>query len=104
MHGLGSSSQVRLPPLRITHYALRPMSTDTGHDLNSNNWGPAGPYREMVPPGTSYKTAPPPPPKPTVSAWQRVQIARHPDRPHTLDYIQRLCTDFVELHGDRLFG
>ncbi|MFL5732890.1 MAG: acetyl-CoA carboxylase carboxyltransferase subunit alpha [Chloroflexia bacterium] len=43
-------------------------------------------------------------PKPTQTAWQRVQIARHPDRPHTLDYIQRLCTDFVELHGDRLFG
>jgi acetyl-CoA carboxylase carboxyl transferase subunit alpha len=39
-----------------------------------------------------------------VSAWQRVQIARHPDRPHTLDYIQKLCSDFVEMHGDRLFG
>ena len=44
------------------------------------------------------------PPKPTLTAWQRVLIARHPDRPHTLDYIQRLCTDFVEMHGDRLFG
>ncbi len=39
-----------------------------------------------------------------VNAWQRVQLARHPDRPHTLDYIQRVCTEFVELHGDRLFG
>jgi acetyl-CoA carboxylase carboxyl transferase subunit alpha len=39
-----------------------------------------------------------------LTAWQRVQIARHPDRPHTLDYIQRLCGDFVEMHGDRLFG
>ncbi len=39
-----------------------------------------------------------------VNAWQRVQIARHPDRPHTLDYIQRICTEFVELHGDRLYG
>ncbi|HVG00773.1 MAG TPA: hypothetical protein VND68_13115, partial [Chloroflexia bacterium] len=39
-----------------------------------------------------------------VNAWQRVQLARHPDRPHTLDYIQRICTEFVELHGDRLFG
>src|SRR3954466_8015506 len=37
-------------------------------------------------------------------AWERVKLARHPDRPHTIDYIQRLCTDFVELHGDRLFG
>ena len=35
--------------------------------------------------------------------WARVQLARHPDRPHTLDYIGDLCTDFVELHGDRNF-
>jgi acetyl-CoA carboxylase carboxyl transferase subunit alpha len=40
----------------------------------------------------------------TAAAWQRVQLARHPDRPHTLDYIRQLCTDFVELHGDRQFG
>jgi acetyl-CoA carboxylase carboxyl transferase subunit alpha len=39
-----------------------------------------------------------------MTAWQRVQIARHPDRPHTLDYVQRMCTEFIELHGDRLFG
>ena len=37
-------------------------------------------------------------------AWQRVQLARHPKRPHSLDYIQRLITDFQEIHGDRLFG
>lgn len=37
-----------------------------------------------------------------LNAWQRVQIARHPQRPHTLDYIQLLLTEFVELHGDRL--
>jgi len=36
--------------------------------------------------------------------WQRVQLARHPKRPHSLDYIQRLFTDFQELHGDRRFG
>ena len=36
--------------------------------------------------------------------WQRVQNARHPKRPHTLDYAQRLLTDFQEIHGDRLFG
>src|SRR5437879_5552822 len=80
------------------------MSTDTSHDFNNNSRGPAGPYRDLVPPGTSYKAAPPPPTEPVLTAWQRVQIARHPDRPHTLDYIQRLCSDFVELHGDRLFG
>jgi acetyl-CoA carboxylase carboxyl transferase subunit alpha len=36
--------------------------------------------------------------------WQRVQIARHPHRPYTLDYINLMMTDFVELHGDRVFG
>ncbi|HET9319692.1 MAG TPA: acetyl-CoA carboxylase carboxyltransferase subunit alpha [Bryobacteraceae bacterium] len=38
------------------------------------------------------------------AAWQRVQLARHPKRPHTLDYIERLFTDFQEIHGDRLFA
>jgi len=37
-------------------------------------------------------------------AWERVQLARHHKRPHALDYIQRLFTDFSELHGDRAFG
>jgi acetyl-CoA carboxylase carboxyl transferase subunit alpha len=37
-------------------------------------------------------------------AWQRVQLARHPKRPHSLDYIQRLFTDFEEIHGDRRYG
>jgi acetyl-CoA carboxylase carboxyl transferase subunit alpha len=36
--------------------------------------------------------------------WDRVQIARHAERPTTLDYINYLFTDFIELHGDRLFG
>jgi len=36
--------------------------------------------------------------------WQRVQNARHPKRPHTLDYVQRILTDFQEIHGDRYFG
>jgi len=39
-----------------------------------------------------------------LSAWQRVQLARHIDRPQTLDYLTRLCGDFFELHGDRGFG
>jgi len=37
-------------------------------------------------------------------AWERVQLARHPQRPYTLDYLQLAFSDFVELHGDRLFG
>lgn len=36
--------------------------------------------------------------------WQRVQIARHPARPYTLDYINMIASDFVELHGDRFFA
>ncbi len=39
-----------------------------------------------------------------LSAWQIVQVARHPQRPYTLDYIPYLFTDFDELHGDRHFG
>jgi acetyl-CoA carboxylase carboxyl transferase subunit alpha len=39
-----------------------------------------------------------------LSAWQRVQIARHPQRPYTLDYINMIMTDFLQLHGDRTFS
>ncbi|MFA5177789.1 MAG: acetyl-CoA carboxylase carboxyl transferase subunit alpha, partial [Candidatus Omnitrophota bacterium] len=39
-----------------------------------------------------------------LSAWQRVQLARHPQRPYTLDYINLIMSDFIELHGDRLFS
>ena len=39
-----------------------------------------------------------------LTPWQRVQIARHPQRPYTLDYIQAIFTDFSELHGDRGFA
>ena len=39
-----------------------------------------------------------------LTPWQRVQIARHPDRPLTRDYIELIFHDFVELHGDRLYG
>ena len=38
-----------------------------------------------------------------LTRWQKVQLARHPDRPYTLDYISMMMTDFVELHGDRGF-
>ena len=39
-----------------------------------------------------------------LTPWQRAQIARHPKRPHTLDFVKLLMDDFIELHGDRLFG
>ena len=36
-----------------------------------------------------------------LTPWQKVQLSRHPDRPYTLEYIDKMCTNFVELHGDR---
>jgi acetyl-CoA carboxylase carboxyl transferase subunit alpha len=53
------------------------------------------------PEATSAAPAPAPAPHP---AWQRVLLARHPKRPHSLDYIERLITDFQEIHGDRAFA
>lgn len=40
----------------------------------------------------------------SLTPWQRVQLARHPDRPYPRDYVDRLCTDFLEFHGDRRFS
>jgi len=39
-----------------------------------------------------------------LSSWQIAKVARHPQRPYTLDYIQAICTDFEEMHGDRSFA
>ena len=39
-----------------------------------------------------------------LTPWQRTQLARHPDRPYTLDYISQIFSDFIELHGDRKFA
>lgn len=44
------------------------------------------------------------PAQPRHPAWERVQLARHIKRPHATDYIERLFTDFQEIHGDRVFG
>jgi acetyl-CoA carboxylase carboxyl transferase subunit alpha len=40
----------------------------------------------------------------SLSAWQIAQLARHPQRPYTLDYIEKIFTDFQELHGDRMYA
>jgi acetyl-CoA carboxylase carboxyl transferase subunit alpha len=40
----------------------------------------------------------------TEAAWKRVELARHPERPYSLDYINRIFDNFIELHGDRSFG
>ena len=39
-----------------------------------------------------------------LSRWQRVQLARHPERPFSMDYIEAITIEFVELHGDRRFA
>ena len=39
-----------------------------------------------------------------LTPWQKVQLSRHPNRPYTLDYVERLFGDWQELHGDRRFG
>ena len=39
-----------------------------------------------------------------LTPWQKVQLSRHPNRPYALDYVERVFTDFQELHGDRLYG
>ena len=39
-----------------------------------------------------------------LNGWQKVQLSRHPDRPYTLDYIQNITQDFIEMHGDRNIG
>jgi len=59
---------------------------------------------EPEPPITTQEDTRPEPDAPKHVAWQRVQLARHPKRPHTLDYVERLFTDFQEIHGDRLYG
>jgi acetyl-CoA carboxylase carboxyl transferase subunit alpha len=40
----------------------------------------------------------------SLTPWQRVQLARHPKRPYTLDYVEKIFTEFIELHGDRRYG
>src|SRR6266581_347333 len=86
------------------------MTTETDHNWNGKHsaYEPNLPNPDISPGATTVGAglvpAQTPPAEPTLPAWERVKLARHPDRPHTLDYIQRLCADFVELHGDRLFG
>lgn len=39
-----------------------------------------------------------------LTGWQKVQISRHPERPYTLQYLELMCDDFIEMHGDRTVG
>ena len=58
-------------------------------------------YPEQAKPEKAVETSEEAPPAEQNDAWRRVQLARHPKRPHALDYINRIFTDFHELHGDR---
>ncbi len=58
----------------------------------------------VFPDPNTAEAAPPPVASAPHPAWQRVLLARHPKRPHAIDYIERLFTDFSEIHGDRAFG
>jgi acetyl-CoA carboxylase carboxyl transferase subunit alpha len=64
----------------------------TAEDPQRENTAPEG-----APGNTGDEESPSP-------AWQRVLLARHPNRPHSLDYIERIFSDFQEIHGDRLFA
>jgi acetyl-CoA carboxylase carboxyl transferase subunit alpha len=43
-------------------------------------------------------------PPPVSPEWAKTELARHPQRPHPMDFIERICTDYSEIHGDRCFG
>ncbi len=62
------------------------------------------PLKDPTPDPRPENMAASPAPTETNPSWERVLLARHAKRPHSLDYIQRLFTDFVELHGDRAFA
>jgi acetyl-CoA carboxylase carboxyl transferase subunit alpha len=72
---------------------LKNLSAATGMDLN----GEIRPLEELCEKKTRQIFA-------ELSPWERVQLARHPERPLTGDFVSRIIDDFVELHGDRVYG
>jgi acetyl-CoA carboxylase carboxyl transferase subunit alpha len=53
---------------------------------------------------TEHASGSPNNPQPVSAAWKRIETARHPQRPYPMDFIERIFTDFSEIHGDRAFG
>jgi acetyl-CoA carboxylase carboxyl transferase subunit alpha len=53
---------------------------------------------------TEHASGSPNPPPPVSAAWARIEKARHPQRPYPMDFIERIFTDFSEIHGDRAYG
>ncbi len=72
---------------------LRLVGTDSVINIQEEIGRLEGKSRDLT--GSIFKT---------LTAWQTVQLARHPQRPYTLDYISRIFTDFEELHGDRAYS
>jgi len=67
--------------------------------------GEAGPDEDAPANGEALRTEPDhEAPKSETNAWHKVELARHPDRPYSLDYIGNIVAGFIELHGDRRFG
>ena len=76
------------------------MSNGDNEDEQSKGYSIEEIHRRLQQSEMANLTAEPAPP----GAWERVKLARHPDRPYTLDYIGLIFTDFTEVHGDRRFG
>lgn len=73
--------------------ALKELATKENIDLSVKIHGLEARHHKVM--GDIYSN---------LSPWDKVQMARHPKRPYTLDFIDRLCSDWVELHGDRAYG
>src|ERR1019366_8251568 len=101
--GLGSRPAFGQPLGFRSRMPLQPQGprAPTGAPLNCQSIMYPLQYPERMPSEEAPVTGEPAQEK---TPWQRVQNARHPKRPHTLDYVQRILTDFQEIHGDRLFG
>ncbi|HEX4773464.1 MAG TPA: acetyl-CoA carboxylase carboxyltransferase subunit alpha [Bryobacteraceae bacterium] len=85
------------------------MKNPSPADVPQGNASPSTPVVDLESPATVAAGAPPESVKDIEEAlqnpsWQRVQLARHPKRPQTINYIDGMLTNFQELHGDRLFG
>src|SRR5438045_1819880 len=91
------------------HRLHRPAGDQAGHLRRPTSWIPerrvpacARPGRHGAAAHRAAAHARPSPGDVLMSVWEIVELARHPDRPYSLDYIRRLAPDFIELHGDRL--
>lgn len=98
--GLGTESQADTrQPSAVSHQQPAPRTQNLAEPT-------AAPGTQHSAPGTPHPTTQSSAlsPQSSLSPWERLTLARHPDRPHTLDYVKLALSDFVELRGDRLFG